>query len=258
MGKKKTKSVEDIVNATQSKVNKSFDQKMKAWEGFHDPEKEHALKFSHEADYVVSGKPSDMENYPGAYNESYKKLDSTLEGDYDKLKKDEEVESILETYVDHFLKAAMKDKFDEAMEHAQEEGLSDEDIREMKGNLFGLYHVDAKTGRTINPFDKNFIKQFKGKNKLEAIAALKGLAEQSKKMYREHLIDKATDGLITPYDLAKVAKHVGPKIKKAGFEHEDHPLTMSVSDLTSHYDTLLSGGSMAEHGYKKKLKKAEK
>ncbi|MBI2128711.1 hypothetical protein HYU07_00580 [Candidatus Woesearchaeota archaeon] len=252
---KKAKTVDDIIANIQGVVNKPFKERIKKFEEFHAPEKQYDLLFAQHAEYVVMGKPSDRKSFPGAYEEAYKKLDTMLEEDSSKLKKEGDIRAILEVYVDKFLERAMGEKFKDTLEQAKKEGLSEEDIRDMKGSLFSQYHPTREG--IVNPLSKEFIKQFVGKTKLEAIEALKGLAENSKKLYASYLNDSATEGLIKQYDVLDLTKHLKPKFKEAGFKPREHYLKKRAHELEAHYEALIKGAGeqLQKYGYEKITKK---
>ena len=85
MAKKKDKTVEEIIADYQGLAGKPFKERIKKFEELHDSDLGHQQRIVQHAQYIIMGKPSDLENYPGAYNEAYKVLDKTVENDTDKL-----------------------------------------------------------------------------------------------------------------------------------------------------------------------------
>ncbi|MCK4521110.1 MAG: hypothetical protein KAU20_00930 [Nanoarchaeota archaeon] len=250
--KKKPKSVEDIINDMQSVRDKPFKDRITKFEEFHKPEAQHGLRFQQHAEYAIWGKPSDRKNYPGAYEHAYQKLDSLVKEDDAKLEKEEDILSILELYVDKFLEKAMGNKFKEALEHAKEESLSDDDIRDMKNTFIANYLRDER-GNPIIYLNKDEAKKHKGKTKMEMIEHLRGMGEEIVKSYHSYLTKKATEGLIKHYDIPDLAKHVKPKFEDAGFKPDDHYLTKSHARLEAEYSALLKGAgeTLQKFGYKK-------
>ncbi|MBW2996529.1 hypothetical protein KY332_04485 [Candidatus Woesearchaeota archaeon] len=253
MAKKKDKSVEEILAEHHGMHGKPFDDRMKKFEEFHDPDKGHQLRFAQHATYVVMGKPSDRKNYPGAHEESYKVLDKSAENDTDKIDDIEKITEILEKYVDTFLEKVHGKEFKEMIAAAEEDGLSKEEIREMKGQEFQRYHRGEKAGETIeNILDEKYIKKLKGKKKMELIEELKEIAANSQKMYAMYLIHKAGEHLIEPTDKFNLHKYTTPIFEKAGFEHEDSPLTRSPFDVANDYAAFIRGFDMSQIGYKRR------
>ena len=247
----KEKTVEEILKEYDDMHGKPFKDRIKKFEEFQDPDIAHQDRIAFHAEYTIMGKPSDRKSYPGAYEEAYKVLDSAAAKDTDKVSDIDQLTNMLEKYVDVFLQKAMGEKFKEAMEKAKADGLSEEDIRKMKGNLFQNYHIDPETGKSLNILDESYIKKLKGKKKIELLKHLRGVAEQSKKMYATFLNLKATEHLIEPTDIADLHEYTTPKFEKAGFEHSDHPLTRKALDLANDYATLLSGRDLSEREYKR-------
>ncbi len=241
------KSVDDIIAYFQSHTGEDFKTRIKKFEEFHNEKHGIASKLSQHAEYVVRGKPSDRDKFPGAYEVAYKKLDDLVKKDTGKLD-EKQATSVIEAYVDSFLKAVHSD-FDEMMKHAKAEGLSEEEIREMKGQLFAQYHTSQEG--TINPLDAQFIKKnVVGKTKIKTIDMLRGLAQTSQEHYTSRLQSRATTNLLKEEDRLAFAKYIKPKLDKAGFEHDDHPLQKTVQQLGTEYTTLLRGGDMSKHGYR--------
>ena len=136
---KKPKTVEEIIADYQKfhhKTGKDFKDRIKKFEEMNDPESLHARQFSHHAHYTVFGKPGKEKEYPGAYNEAYKKLDKLLGDDADKLEDEDKLAEILDSYADTFLQKAMGSSFKKTTEHAEKEGkLNKKELRELNGDL---------------------------------------------------------------------------------------------------------------------------
>ncbi len=246
MTEKKPKSVDEIISDYQKfhhKAGKGFKDRIKKFEEFHDPDNIHAQQFAHHAHYTVFGKPGKEKEYPGAYNVAYKVLDKHLEGDADKLEDEDKLTQILETYTDTFLQKAMGDNFKKTMEHAEKEGkLSKKDLRELKGQLMGMYHTDDN-GRPVNILSEEFIKRLKGKKKLDLIDELRGISENVKKSYTGHLQQKALEGLLTEEDRLDMAKYISPIFEERGLKHKKPHIMRSAEEQASHYGALLQGAT---------------
>lgn len=255
MSKKKQPSVEDIINGYQKfhhKTGKGFKERIKKFEEFNDPENIHGQQLIHHAHYTLFGKPSDLKTYPGAYNEAYKVLDRIVEDDNDKLENEDKLAEIMETYTNSFLQQAMGSKFKETIAYAEKEGkLSKKDLRDFKGQLLGRYHVDER-GNPINILHDQYIKGLKGKNKLELIEHLQNLSEKMKRTYSTHLLQQASEGLISDEDRLDMAKYITPIFKERGWKHKHSHITRSAEDQAQHYSLLLGGASkeLQERGYK--------
>ncbi len=249
------KSVDDIIVYFQSHAGEDFKTRIKKFEEFHNEKHGLPSKFSQHAEYVVRGKPSDRDKFPGAYEVAYRKLDDLVKKDTGKLDEKNAI-SVIEAYVDSFLKAVHPD-FDEMMKHAKAEGLNEEDIREMKGQIFAQYHTSQ--GETINPLDPKTIKRdFAGKTRIQVIEELRKLALQSQQLYTSRLQQKALGDLLKEEDRFAFAKYIKPKLDNAGFEHDDHPLQKTVQKMLTEYSTFLSGGEMSKHGYRRVEKEEKK
>lgn len=255
--KKKSKSIEDIITDMQSVREKDFKERIAKFEEFHKPENQHALRFQQHAEYIVFGKPSDTKNYPGAYNIAYQKLDSILKEEDDKIAKEDDILAILGAYVDHFLEKAMGSRFKDAVKHAKDEGLTEDEIMAMKNTLLGNYLKD-ENGNPVGLLSRDDAKRLKGKTKMEVIDYLRDIGDKLSKSYSRHLMGKATENLIKHYDIADLSKHVGPRFEEAGFKPEDHYLTMPAQKLAQHYGALLGGLDITKLGYKKVTKEKKK
>ncbi len=255
MGKKKEKTVEEIISDYQKhhhKKGKSFKERIKKFEEFHDPENIHALQLSHHAHYTIFGKPTDQKGFPGAYNEAYKILDKHVSNDADKLDDSNKLTDILEMYVDTFLQKAMGDKFKTTMKKAEGKKLSKKDIRELKGQLMGKYHTDEE-GNPVNILSEAYINRLKGKKKIELIEELKGLSKTIQESYSRHLQGEALEGVISEDDRFDMADYIEPIFKKKGLTHKKHHLLRSAREQAMHYGLLLQGASetlVKKAGYK--------
>jgi len=264
--KKKAKSIDEIVSDYQKfhhKAGKGFKERIKKFEEFNDPENIHAQQFAHHAHYTVFGKPGKEKEYPGAYNEAYKKLDKHLEDDADKLEDEDKLAEILETYTDTFLQKAMGDKYKKTMEHAGKEGkLNKKELRQFKGQLMGMFYKDEK-GNPINILDDENLKELKGKKKLDLIEELRDLSEGVKKGYTSFLQQKAMEGLISEDDRLDLAEYITPVFQERGLKHKNLHITRTAQEQALHYQLLLKGANnvlVEKLGYKtlKYEKKEEK
>lgn len=244
--KKKPKSIDDIITDYQKfhhKFGKSFKERIKKFEEFHDPENIHAQQFAHHAHYAVFGKPGKEKEYPGASNEAYKKLDKHLEDDADKLEDEDKLAEILETYTDTFLQTAMGDAYKKTMEHAGKEGkLNKKELRRFKGQLMGQFYRDEK-GNPLNLLEDENIKELKGKTKLDLIEELRNISEGVKKGYTSFLQQKAMEGLINEDDRLEMAKYITPVFQERGLKHKNPHITRTAQEQALHYQLLLRGAN---------------
>ncbi len=255
------KSVDEIVGEFQKfkkSGGKPFKERAKKFEEFFDPEKFYSALIAQHAEYIARGKPSDLTNFPGAYNVAYRKLEEKVSGNYDKVEDDELLKEIIESYVDTFLEGAATEKLEKAMRIAEEKGLSKEDIQKMKGNLFAQYHMTERGA--LNPLSDDFIKRLKGKTKIEIIAELSGLANTSINLYSQFLTNKATYDIFDSDDQIDLAEHYAPRFEKEGWKHDDHILTHTYDKLISSIQHLLTGNGkeLEKAGYKKHVPDEDK
>lgn len=251
--KKKSKTVDDIVNDYQKfhhKAGKKFKDRIKKFEEFHDPESIHGIQLAHHAHYTLFGKPGDKD-FPGAYNKAHQVVDKHFESDDTKIKDQDKLTEILETYVDSFLEKAMGSKFKEIIEHAKKDGTDDKQLRLLKGQLMGQYHTD-KNGRPINILTDEYISQLKDKKKVFVIEHLKGLSSEVRKDYTSRLQQQALEGLFSEDDRVDMAKYITPLFKKRGWKHDRSHVTFSTDEQSQLYSLLLDGNSeqLKKVGYK--------
>ncbi len=267
--KKKPKSVEDIINGYIGVKNKGFKERIQKFEEFHDTDNIHAQQLAQHAHYTVFGKPSDLKGYPGAHNEAYKVLDKHLSNDndtfkpedYDKRDADDQLKldkaetdkltEILEAYVDTFLDKAHPG-YKAGIAREKEEGnLSDKDLRNLKGQIFGEYHRD-EDGRPINILNDQYIARFKGKQKIELVAELEGLSEKVKESYVKHLHHKVLEGLVEEGDRIDLADYIRPIFKERGWKHKEDHVLRGAGIQAAHYGALLQGAGdqLRKQGYK--------
>jgi len=262
---KKPKTVEEIIADYQKfhhKTGKDFKDRIKKFEEMNDPESLHARQFSHHAHYTVFGKPGKEKEYPGAYNEAYKKLDKLLADDADKLEDEDKLAEILDTYANSFLQIAMGSSFKKTVEHAEKEAkLSKKELRELKGQLMGQFHIDDQ-GNPQNILSDQYIKGLKGKKKIELVDELRGMSEKVKESYSSFLHDKALEGLLSEDDRVEMAKYITPIFEERGFKHKKAHIMRNVREQQSHYGVLLAGNPesiLQKNGYKAvKYQKKEK
>ena len=263
--KRKSKSIEEIISGYQKfhhKTGKDFKDRIKKFEEIHDPENLHARQFLHHAHYTVFGKPGSEKEYPGAYNEAYKKLDKHLGDDADKLEDEDKLAEILETYTDTFLQKAMGDKYKNTLEHAGKDSkLNKKELRELKGQLMGQFHTDDE-GRPQNILSDQYIKQLKGKKKIELVDELRGMSERVQKSYNLFLHNQALEGILSEDDRLDMAKYITPIFEERGFKPKKPHIMRTVREQQSHYGALLAGNpenSLQQAGYKAmKYQKKEK
>jgi len=255
--KKKPKTVDEIVSEYQKfhhKAGKGFADRIKKFEEFHDPENIHGRQFALHAQYTLFGKPGKEKEFPGAYNQAYKVLDKFLEDDNDKLEDDDKLAQILETYADNVLQKTLGEStFKKFMENAEKDNkMNKKELREFKGQLLGQFHPDGE-GRPGNIFAENYLKELRGKKKIELIEHLKTLSERVKETYSSHLRNKALEGLISEEDRLDMAKYITPIFQERGLKHKKPHIVRSANEQASHYGALLQGGTetlMKEAGYK--------
>jgi len=255
MGKKKTETMDEIISSYQKfhhKGGKSFKDRIKKFEEFHDSDNIHGTQLAHHAHYTVFGRPGHEKDFPGAYNSAYKVLDKHVAGDGDKLDDEKKLTEILETYVDSFLDKAMGKKFTETIKHAKKNGLKDKDLRELKGQLLGRYTTDSE-GNFNNVLSESYIKKLKGKKKIALIEELKTVSEDMRDKYTMNLHGMALDGLISEEDRLDMAKYIGPKFSAKNWKHKDKDHIMhSAVKQAGHYSMLMKGmgEQLQKNGYK--------
>ncbi|MEK6968723.1 MAG: hypothetical protein AABX51_08945 [Nanoarchaeota archaeon] len=238
------KGAHHVVKHFKGKRDGPFSDRVKMLEQFHSPNYHLPAVFTQHAEDVVMGRGEKI----GAYNAAVTKLYSLAGKDLDVLDDMGKLEELAETYVDTFLQYVFgKEDWDSKMKTIQAEGLSKEDIRKLKGNLFLSYQ---KGDNLINPLDKNILKQMKGKTRVEIRGLLSNIAERTQTNYINHLGYEATEGLIKDTDLFDLAKYMKEKAKDKGFEHPDHPLTRDYRELVGDLSILTAGGDMAKRGYR--------
>ncbi|MDP3698434.1 MAG: hypothetical protein Q8R47_02510 [Nanoarchaeota archaeon] len=263
--KKKPKTVEEIIADYQKyhhKAGKEFKDRIKKFEEFYDPESIHGAVFAHHAHYTIFGRPGKEKDYPGAFNEAYKKLDKHVKEDDEKLEDEDKLAEILDTYADTFLQQAMGSGFKKAMDHAQKENKMDKkELRELKGQFMGQFHFDDE-GNPQNILSDSYIKRLKGKKKVELIDELKNMSERVKKSYNIFLNKKALEGILSEEDRTDMAKYLTPIFEERGFKHKKTHIMRSVGEQQAHYGALLAGNpenSLQQAGYKAiKYQKKEK
>ncbi len=255
MPAKKPKTVEEIINSYQDfhhKKGKSFSERIKKFEEFHDPENVHALQLSHHAHYAVFGKPTDNKNFPGAYNEAYKVLDKHVSDDDSKLEDEDKLAEILEKYTDTFLQNALGEKYKGIVAHAEKDKkLSKKDLREFKGSLLSQF-VGDEEGKYINPLAEQFIKDLKGKKKAEIIKVLQDVSGAHKEHYAARLHHQALEGVISEDDRLEMAQYIGPIFTERGWKHKKDHIMRSAPEQAAHYGALLQGAAdvLKKSGYK--------
>lgn len=254
-GKKKPKSVDEIVadyRKYHHAAGKSFKERVAKFEEFHDPDNIHLQQFIHHAHYSVFGKPSDLKEFPGAYNEAYRVLDKHVEDDGDKLDDEDKLAEILETYTDTFLQKAMGKGYQEIIDYAKhEDGLDKKALREFKGQLMSRYYSEDGEHPT-NILTEHHIKSLKGKKKVELISRLQAIGNKTKDIYASTLRQKALEGLFSDEkDRLEMAKYIKPIFKERGWKHKHAHITRDVDTQTQHYSTLLvgAGDKLREVGY---------
>ena len=244
------KSATEIISYFQSHTGKNFKTRIGKINEFHNPKYEIINILSDHVESIVQGNPDDRKKFPGAYNVAYEMVTKFAKGRFDRVNKLDDATAIIEAYVDQFLKQAHESKFDEAMKKAKAEGLDAESIRNMKGELFSMYHVDPQTGRGLNPFEPGFVKGYVGKTRMGLVKRLKSLAQTSQQRYTQYLASEATSNLVRQTDHVDLASHVHQEIyKKAGLTHPEHPLTKRFGTNLEDYVTYLSAGDMKERGF---------
>lgn len=246
MADEEPKQLKDIVNEISSKMKSksgaSFEERIEAFKEFHDPKKEYDNHFIAHANEIFIGSGSDV----GVYHETYKHLDSKIPEVNGKVSKDV-AEDMIEKYVDSFLSKTHKD-YDKILAEVEEKGLSKDEVKELKENLFNLYVRDEK-GNPIRLKDRE--RAITDKSKLEAKQYLKSFTDNDSQMYASISIQKATRNLIDEHDIYDLHKHIEPKLEDAKFKPIDNNLTKDVNTLAGDYQTLIKGGDLSKRGYKK-------
>ncbi len=262
--KKKPKTVEEIIADYQKyhhKAGKEFKDRIKKFEEFHDPDNIHAAVLAQHAHYTVFGKPGKEKDYPGAFNEAYKKLDKHVKEDDDKLDDEDKLADILEAYTDTFLQKAIGSNYKKTIEHAQKEAkLDKKDLRELKGTLLGRY-LPSQRGQQLNILHEQYIKGLKGKKKVELVKKLQELSQLNVGSYTEHLHSSALEGLLSEDDRTDLAKYISPIFEERGWKHKKAHIMRTAEEQTGHFSALLQANNEAlkKAGYKvTKYQKKEK
>ena len=244
--------MDEIIAHYREVRGKEFKERIGVFEEFNDPENIHAQQLIHHAHYVAFGHPSKPKEFPGAYMAAHQTLDKHMEEDDDKLEDEDKLMEIMESYVDTFLQQAIgKGGYQEILKHAQEEGADKKTIRDIKSSLLGRFHADEQ-GRAPDILGDKYIKQMKGRKKVELIDQLRNLAESGKKGYASHLLHKATEGLLDEDDRLDMAKYITPRFKKEGWKHKIPHVARPVELQAQHYAALLQGAGdqLKQGGYK--------
>ncbi|MBI2664390.1 hypothetical protein HYX10_03540 [Candidatus Woesearchaeota archaeon] len=253
------KGAHEVIKYMRSYINEPLEERMKALEEKTDPENEIDELFEQHAEHVVNGNPtgkSDDEK-TGSYHAGVAHIEEVFKDKKSstKLTKDEAT-SIMEHYVDKALSRIITD-FKERIEKAKKAGLTEDEIRSLKGQLFAQHHIDPQTGRRLNPLEDTYLRSFRGKTKAQALSRMRTLADNSRTMYRTNLEQRATQDLFTEDDRMELADLLKPKFDKAGLKHPDHPYTKDTSVLIADIVTYLKSGDMRERGYSRKREPAE-
>lgn len=275
--KKKSQSVEDIINEYKQfhhATGKKFEERIKKFEEFHDPNNIHAKQLAHHAHYVVFGKPGHEEEFPGAFPAAYKVLDKHYADD-DATVDEDKLTEILETLADTFLEKERGGGYQKLLDQHQKEiekifsnekdpqkaaEKKKQSLREFKGILLGRYHPDDE-GHSGNVFSDTYLKSLKGKKKVDFIDELRGLSEKIRQTYTARLHGKALEGLISEEDLLPMAEYITPIFEERGWKHKKPHVMRSAIEQSSHYQALLlgAGDKLKEAGYKPiKYEKKEK
>ena len=203
------------------------------------------------AHYTVFGRGG-SKDFPGSVNEAHKVLDKHYVDDNDKVDNEDKLAEIMETYTDTTLQKIMGANYKKTIDHATKEAkLSKKDLRELKGQLLMPYIVD-KNGKQINQniTSEQYLKQLKGKKKLEIAKHLLALGEGTKRGYGGHLAGKAIGEILSEEDRVDLAKYITPIFEAKGFKHEKAHIMRSTGEMASHYGGLLRGSDLTESGYK--------
>jgi hypothetical protein len=250
-------TIDEIIGHYQSHhhaTGKSFKERIKKIEQWADPDNTHALQLKHEAEYVAAGKPGD-DSMPGAYNVAYKVMDQHMKKPNDKLDDEDKIRDILESYVDQFLTNALGEKFTERMRQAKESGASDEQIREVKGQLFQRYHRNEDGDKVIveNVLSDSYIKKLKGKKRVEFVSRLKDLRDKTTEGYSNYLLQTATQGLVSEEDILESSKYIGGKLSDAGLKPDKSFHLKDIGEQVRDYSLLLQNtvSELIKKGYKK-------
>lgn len=246
MAEDEPKTLRDVVNEISSKMRSKagadFDERIEAFKEFHDPKNEYDNHFIEHASSIFMGDGKSQ----GIYHETYKHLDDKIPEINGKVSKDL-AEEMIEKYVDAFLMKEHKN-YEKALKQAEEEGLSKDEIKDLKQNLFNLYVTD-ENGRPVDL--KERAKELTEKSKLEAKQNLRSYALKDSQIYASISMNKATQYLINEHDIIDLHNHLKPKFETAGLKSDDHNLTKSARDLALDYQTHIQGGDMNKRGYRK-------
>ncbi|MBI2575467.1 hypothetical protein HYV82_06305 [Candidatus Woesearchaeota archaeon] len=187
-----------------------------------------------------------------AYISAANVLKEKAPGPSDKLGTEDDVASVIESYVDTFIEKALNgSKFKEAIEYAKAKGASPEEIRKLKGEFFSNYHRTEQGA--LNPLDANQLKKWRGKSRAKLEAHLRQLQGNTVQLYAQHMESEAYGKIFNVYDRASLAKHLEPIFEKAGLIHDEHEKTLvtrSVDQMVQDLATYHTKGDMSKRGYK--------
>ena len=255
---KKEENLEEVLDKGGDEIAKyfanvskeeDFDKRLKAFKEFHDPHKQIPERFLTHSRYVILGHPSRQDEFPGVYNVAHKVLDEKAEKDSDTLT-EEQVTEVMEAYVDKFLEHAtgVDEPLKEMMEAAKKRGLSDEDLRELKGSMFARYHTE-QDGNYLNPLDKGIIKDLTGKTKLDLKTYLSVAADNSLKKYNNLLSKAARNLLVKEKDFTKLVEVMDEEFKDL-YEHDTDLILKEHHELVRDYSTHLQRKDMSQWEYR--------
>ena len=241
----------DITEYYRGYAGKPFEERAIKFKEFFDPNNNVLLMLGQKAEDAVYGA---VGHNKGAFHAGLETLNKYATHDYAVINNIDQMTEISESHVDAFLSTYLgHDKWHEVQHDIEHAGLSKEDSRKFKGNLFSQYTPAGRDGRRVNPLDPEFIKNnLLGKKKTEIRAALKEISDITQENFTGYLIGKATRNLITEDDYIDLGKYVAHQTEHEGYEHTNHPMTHDYQALIQTMQQMALGRDLKELGYRKK------
>ena len=249
------KGPDAIIEHYRGQAGKGFDDRVKKFKEFHNPENQIPNIIGQKAEDAVIGAQG---HDKGAYHAAIETLYKHATHDHFVVDNLDNLIEIAESYVDAFLSTYLgHDRWHEIQHDIEHAGLSKEDARKFKGNLFSQYTPPGRNGRRVNPLDTEFLKNnFLGKKRTEIRTALKEISDITQENFTGYLLGKARRNLITEDDYVELAKHVGHETEHQGYEHTNHPMTHDYDQLLSTLTNMALGQDLRNNGYRKKAGEA--
>lgn len=256
----KPKNLEELAKHIEHAKHQDFTGRMSAFELLYKEEHKYIPLIREHVQGMVFRNPAT--GLEGAYDVGYKKLDNLVKGPHTEKVGEENLASVMEAYMSHFLKLVLKgdalaehEKLVKNMEHSPRER------RQMIGALFSQYVKDEE-GHPINPLDEQWLKANADKAKIDIINYLRDtLGKRTVDSYTGFYHQNLSRELIKHDEQPLVVKHLRDKYKEAKIEHPDEHFhaTKDTQSLLTIHRYALQGDSQAlsRLGYKTPLQRAE-